>query len=43
MQKKIQKIYLGFEIIAFELTALDTHFYWEKILFIGCEYVNKQS
>ena len=43
MQKKIQKIYLGFEIIAFELVALDTHFYWEKILFIGCEYVNKQS
>ena len=43
MQTKIKKIYLGFEIIAFELVALDTHFYWEKILFIGCEYVNKQS
>ena len=43
MQKKIQKIFLDFEIIAFELVALDTRFYWERILVIGCQYVNKQS
>ena len=27
MQKKIQKIFLGFEIIVFELVALNTRFY----------------
>ena len=43
MQKKIQEILLEFEIIAFELVALDTCFYWERILVIGCQYVNKQS
>ena len=43
MQKKIQKIFLDFEIIAFELVALDTRFYWERILVIGSQYVNKQS
>ena len=32
-----------FEIYAFELVALDTCFYWDKILVIGCQYVNKQS
>ena len=41
MQKKIQKTFFDFEIIAFELVALDTHFYWEKILFIGCQYVKE--
>ena len=36
MQKKIQKTFFDFEIIAFELVALNTPFYWEKILNIGC-------
>ena len=43
MEKKIEKILYDFEIIAFELVAVDTGFYWERILVIGCEYVNKQS
>ena len=43
MQEKVDKIFFDFEIIAFELVALDTPFYWEIILFIGCQYVNKQS
>ena len=43
MQKKIEKIFFHFEIIAFELVPLDTRFYWERILVIGCQYVNKQS
>ena len=41
--KKIEKIFFGFDIIAFELVALNTRFYWERILVIGCQYVNKQS
>ena len=43
MKKKVQKIFLDFEIIAFELVQLNTRFYWEKIVVIGCQYVNKQS
>ena len=43
MQKKIQKKFFSFQIIAFELVSLNTRFYWERILVIGCEYVNKQS
>ena len=43
MQKKIQKIFFDFEIIAFELVALNNRFDWERILVIGCQYVNKQS
>ena len=43
MQQKAEKKFFDFEIIAFELVALDTRFYWEKILVIGCQYVNKQS
>ena len=43
MQKKVQKIFLDFETIAFELVALNTRFYWERIHVIGCQYVNKQS
>ena len=43
MQKKIQKMIFDLEITAFELVALNTRFYWERILFIGCQYVNKQS
>ena len=43
MQKKIQKIFFDFEIVAFELVGLNTRFYWKKIPAIGCQYVNKQS
>ena len=43
MQQKAEKIFFKFEIIAFELAALNTHFYWERIFVIGCQYVNKQS
>ena len=43
MQQKAYKTFLDFEIIAFESVALDTHFYWERILVIGYQYVNKQS
>ena len=43
MQKKIEKIFLDSEIIAFELVALNTRFSWERMLVIGCQYVNKQS
>ena len=43
MQKKIKKIFLDLEIIAFELVALNTRFYWERMPFIGYQYVNKQS
>ena len=43
MQQKIQKMFFGFEIIALELITSDPRFYWEIILFIGCQYVNKHS
>ena len=43
MKKKNPENIFDFEIIAFELVALDTRFYWERILVIGCQYVNKQS
>ena len=43
MQKKNQKIIFGFEIIAFELVALNTRFYWDNILVIGSHYANKES
>ena len=44
MQKKeIEKLFFDFEIIAFELVPLDTRFYWERILVIWCQYVNRQS
>ena len=43
MQKKIQKIFFGSEIIAFELVALNTRFYWENILVIGWQYGKKES
>ena len=42
-QKKIQKIFFDLELIAFELIALNTRFYLERTLIIGCQYVNKQS
>ena len=35
MQEKIQKIFFDFEIIAFELVALDTRMYWGRIFAIG--------
>ena len=43
MEKKIEKMLLGSEIIAFELVALNTRFYWENILVIGSHYANKES
>ena len=43
MQKEGEKIFLDFETIAFELVALNTRFYWERIHVIGCQSVNKQS
>ena len=43
MKKKVEKIFLDFEIIAFELVRLNPRFYWERIIVIGCQYVNKQS
>ena len=43
MQKKVEKIFLDFETIAFELVLLKTRFYWDRILVIGCQYVKKQS
>ena len=42
-KKEIEKLFFDFEIIAFELVPLDTRFYWERILVIWCQYVNKQS
>ena len=43
MLQKIQKIFFDFAVISFELVALDSHFYWERIVDIGWQYVNKQS
>ena len=43
MQKKTEKIFFDLWIIAFEVVVLNTRFYWEGILVIGCQYVNKQS
>ena len=42
MHKKVGKIFSDFEIIAIELVPLDTRFYWESILVVGRQYVNKQ-
>ena len=39
----IEKFFFDFEIIAFELVALNTDFNWERILLIGCQYLNKMS
>ena len=43
MHKKVQKIFLDFQTIAFELVALNSRFYWENILVIGSHYANKES
>ena len=42
MQQKTEKTFADFEINAFELVSLDSSFYWERILVIGCQYVNKE-
>ena len=42
MQRKIEKIFFDFEIIAFELVALKTPLYRKRIRPIGCQYVNKE-
>ena len=42
MQQKTQKIFFDFDIISFELVALETRFYWERMRDTGCQYVNKQ-
>ena len=42
MQKKFEKVFFDLEKIASELVSLNTSFFWERILVIGCEYVNKQ-
>ena len=43
MQKEGEKIFLDIETIAFELVALNTRFYWDRTLVIGCQDLNKQS
>ena len=43
MQKKFEKFFFGFEIIAFESVALNTRSSLENILVIGCQYANKDS
>ena len=43
MKEKIQKSFFRYEIIAFELVPLNTGFYWENILVIGCQYGKKES
>ena len=43
MGKKIEIFFYHLEIIAFELVALNTRFYSERILVIGGQYVKKQS
>ena len=41
MQKKMKKFFSVFEIIAFELVALGSHFYGQRKLVTGSQYVNK--
>ena len=43
MQQKIEKRFFDLEKIAFEVVALNTRFYWERILVTGCQYVKKES
>ena len=43
MQQTTEKRFADLEINAFELVSLDSSFYWERILVIGCQYVNKES
>ena len=37
MMEKIEQIFFNCEIIAFELVALNTGFYWERIIVIWCQ------
>ena len=43
MRKEIEKMLLDLQIIALELVALNTRFYWQRILLILFQYFNKQS
>ena len=43
IKKNIQKMFFGFEIIAFELVALNTRFYSENILVIEIQCANEES
>ena len=43
MQKKSEEMFFYLEIFAIELFAFDTRFYWDTILFIGCQFVKKKS
>ena len=43
MLKKIEKIIFDLSISASEFVSSNTCFYWERILAIRCQYVNKQS
>ena len=43
MQEKIELMFFDFVIIPFGLVVLDTSFYWERILVIGCQYVKDIS
>ena len=43
MQKNTEKIFFDLEIIASEFVALNSRFYWERILVIGWQNVKKQS
>ena len=43
MKKKMEEFFFDFYKISFELVALNTLFYWERILFIERQSVNEQS
>ena len=43
MQKRVEKIFFGSKIIAFELVALNTRFDLERILVRACHHVEKMS
>ena len=43
MEKKNEKIFWILKKIGSELIWLNTHFYLERILVIGVQYINKQS
>ena len=43
VQKNFLPIFFDFDIIPFELVALNTPFYLKRILVIGCQFIKKQS
>ena len=43
MDENTEKNIFKTNLIAFELVALDTRVYWERILVIGWQYLNKES